>query len=278
MPTYTSKYNLYKPDIGQTQGNPEEWGTPMNNNLDTIDRLLYYRGFLPYWGLPKPVTASQYDDEFDDNTFNTTKWNQAGSTNYAVVEDNFGRLKLSKPNWDNSIVYLYQNFVPPTLLDGETFSVQVCVVNNNASKQVEDSITEAGFYFGGSVSTVQYSLLVWSNIFDNLVRVYSGAYHGATKGTEIYNYNYGRINQPLFFRALFTYDGTNLTWDLMFQMSLDGLHWRNLKYIDDAFPEDDLDTIGIIFADYNPQGDPNNVFSSFYHFRVDFSPDASNFK
>ena len=277
MPTNTSNFSFYKPDIGQRDGSPEEWGTPMNNNLDKIDRLFYYRAFLPFWGLPKPSSPSQYDDEFDDQFFDTSKWLQAGSTNYTATEDGFNRLKLSKGYFDNSLVYLYQSFTAPSLSDGQSFFVQVCMVNNNASRFVEDCITEAGIYFADSTGGSQYNLLVWSNIFDNLVRIYQSSYHSASKGTEIYNYNYGRINRPLFFRGVFTYDAANTSWDLMFQMSLDGLHWRNLKYVDNALSATGLDTIGIIFADYNPQGDPDNVFSSFYHFRVDFSPNSNDF-
>lgn len=277
MPTNTQNFSLYKPDLGQKD--PNEWGTGVNTNFDTIDKLLFYRGFLPLWGFGKPSSPSSYDDEFDDNSFNSTLWSleDGGTGGLVVEEDSFERLKVRKTASAPAVCYVYQQLTSP--IDGSTnptIYFQIAQINHVAIKDLEDTKSEAGLFVGSQADAGQYGFLVWTNVFSNLIRVYenfTNILDTTGKGTEIYNYDYGRIPHVYFFRVRADWDGATLMWNLMFQVSIDGLHWKNLKYVAGALSE--IDTFGIILGDNS--NDPDS-FSSIYHFRYNYSPDSTLYK
>jgi len=70
MPSRTTNYNLYKPDLGQTD---PEWGTGLNQNFDTIDLELKnaedHRGLTPS-STTKPHNISEVDETDTDTTKN----------------------------------------------------------------------------------------------------------------------------------------------------------------------------------------------------------------
>ncbi len=271
MPTNTQRFNLYKPDLGQKD--PNEWGTGVNNNFDKIDRLLFYRAFLPYWGLVPPDSPSPYDDEFDDNNFNTTKWTveDGGSGGLVVAEDDFGRLKIRR-NSGPVVDYIYQTaFIDPSIYPRATF--QVAHINHQAREDFADSKIESGFFIGDSSNLNQFSLLVWTNVFDNLLRIYKGNYLDLnSKGIEAYNYNYGRFPELMFYRFVCNWNGTS--WDIMVQASRDGIHWKDLHYEGGYLSS--INTFGIMLGDNDP-GFPE-LYGSFYHFRFNSSVNPLNFK
>ena len=70
MPSRTTNYNLYKPDLGQTD---PEWGTGLNQNFDTIDSELKnaedHRNLTPSSSI-KPHNISEVDETDTDVTKN----------------------------------------------------------------------------------------------------------------------------------------------------------------------------------------------------------------
>ena len=273
MPSNTTNFGLYKPDVGQTT---PEWGTPFNQNLDKIDRLLLSRPGIPLWGAYPPSSPSPYDDEFDDGVLDS-KWyiEDNGTGTLVYNEDDFDRITLRKSGGAPSVCYLYQSASSP--IDGSTVSnvyFQTLHINYSGKLDLEDTVIEGGIFVGSSGDDIHYSLLVWTNVFSNLVRVYSSntLLDTTGKGSELYSYDYGRIPHLYFFRVAASWTGSD--WDLMFQVSYDGLHWKNLKYVSSALA--DIDTFGFVVADNNVDSDL--AYATFYHFRYNYSPNPSSYK